>query len=172
MVEKIMEIFNVTTVKNLESVALSVSNHLNFHGYDKYTIICPEMDIINFKLKLSGLQKIEIISEETILTFAKFSEICSDVAKNCNRKNFNQKRLGWYYQQVLKITHALESDADFLVMWDADSIPLSKINFFNGDISLSYGSLIEYHNDYFETISEIFKLNRSRQLIIACTENT
>lgn len=154
-----MEIFNVTTIKNIDSVVLSAESHIKFHAYEKYTVICPEKDVQNFVLKLSKLDNIKIIDENSILSFSKFSAICSVEAQANNRKNFNQKRLNWYYQQALKIAYAIECDSEFLVMWDADSIPLSKIAFFNGNRSLSYGSLIEYNNKYFNTISEIFSFS-------------
>jgi hypothetical protein len=155
-----MEIFNVTTIKNMESVVLSAESHIKFHAYEKYTVICPKKDVQNFKLRLSKLDNIKIIDENSILSFSKFSEICSIEAQANNNKNFNPNRLNWYYQQALKIAYAIECDSEFLVMWDADSIPLSKIAFFDGDRSLSYGSLIEYHNNYFKTISEIFSFSR------------
>ena len=41
-------------------------------------------------------------------------------------------------------------------MWDADTIPLCKIEFFKNNESALYGSLIEFHQPYFKTMETIF----------------
>ena len=42
-------------------------------------------------------------------------------------------------------------------MWDADTIPLNKIKFFNvKNEPISYGSFYEYHKPYFEFNKIIF----------------
>ena len=75
--------------------------------------------------------------------------------------NINPSRIGWYYQQALKLSYALmhQQQVGSTIMWDADTIPLRRIEFSEGNRSRLYGSLHEYHTDYFKTIQEIFVFN-------------
>ena len=42
-----------------------------------------------------------------------------------------------------------------LVIWDADTILLKKIDFFSGDKSINYGNFNEFHNQYYATNKKI-----------------
>lgn len=41
------------------------------------------------------------------------------------------RRAGWYFQQFLKMAYARLSDCDYYLVWDADTIPINKIDFFD-----------------------------------------
>lgn len=43
----------------------------------------------------------------------------------------NESRAGWYFQQFLKMAYARLSDCDYYLVWDADTIPINKIDFFD-----------------------------------------
>ena len=63
-------------------------------------------------------------------------------------------RLQWYYQQILKISFVLKfitNKNEKIIIWDADTILLKKINFFKQNISIKYGTINEFHKEYFLT---------------------
>ena len=65
-----------------------------------------------------------------------------------------QNRLTWYYQQILKISFIIEfieKKNSNITIWDADTIILKKIDFFNKNLSISYGNTSEYHRAYYAT---------------------
>lgn len=64
-------------------------------------------------------------------------------------------RIGWYYQQFLKMAYANICDDEYYLLWDSDTIPLRGINLFdvNGRPILDYKT--EYNKTYFETIEKI-----------------
>ncbi len=64
-------------------------------------------------------------------------------------------RSNWYFQQFLKMAYALKCQEESYLIWDADTIPLRKIDFFqDGKPQFSYCE--EYFPDYYNTIEKIF----------------
>lgn len=71
-------------------------------------------------------------------------------------------RTGWYFQQFLKMGFALSKYADeYYLSWDADTLPLSKISFFDSDDKPIFTIKTEYHKPYFETMQNIIGLNKT-----------
>ena len=65
-----------------------------------------------------------------------------------------QNRLGWYYQQILKLTFVLKFTKDKrapIIIWDADTIILKKILFFEKKNSICHGTTSEFHKAYYLT---------------------
>lgn len=65
-------------------------------------------------------------------------------------------RSGWYYQQFLKMAYAYVCESEYYIVWDADTIPLNPINFFDKDGRYFFTMKKEYHKPYFDTIEKIF----------------
>jgi hypothetical protein len=77
----------------------------------------------------------------------------------------NVGRSGWYLQQFLKINAMIDpvlKDNDFVLIWDADTVPLKKIIYFENtnNPKLQFYSGREYHIPYFITMKNIFNLER------------
>jgi hypothetical protein len=67
------------------------------------------------------------------------------------------KMAGWYFQQFLKLQFAfVEPREDYYLIWDADTVPLRAMRFFDpaGRILLTKAS--EHHSPYFETYCRLF----------------
>ena len=150
-----MNIFCVTTIENIDTIDISIKKHEKYTKFDTYTIIVPLRDLITFENKFNDNKKIIIKCEDEIISKNNYDKIVESFEIKYGKK-LNKKRSNWYYQQVLKLSYAIEENGKIL-MWDADSVPLQKINFFNtsGD-AIVYSSIIERHTDYFQTISQIF----------------
>ena len=68
--------------------------------------------------------------------------------------------MSWYYQQVLKITFSLNFILKYkkeIVIWDADTVILNKIEFFQDNLSKKYGNFFEFHKEYYLTNKNILK---------------
>ncbi|MDN5554907.1 DUF6492 family protein, partial [Prevotella sp.] len=68
-------------------------------------------------------------------------------------------RSGWYFQQFLKMAYALVCEDEYYILWDADTIPLNNIYFFNDDDVpfLDYREKYGYEDvNYFKTLSRLF----------------
>ncbi len=151
----------VSLVDELEKVIISINKLKKLYVVNKFVVIVPEKDINKFKQQLRFNKNVEIYNENEIVNKEKFFNLCNRYLKN--KKDFNSFRTSWYFQQVLKLTYSL-SDNFFtnhnLVMWDADTIPIRKIEFFNkNNEPINYGSFYEYHLPYFEHNKILFGQN-------------
>ncbi len=65
-------------------------------------------------------------------------------------------RAGWYFQQFLKMEICNHPGiGDYYLIWDADTIPLKKLSFFDesGKMLLSYKT--DSHQPYFDTLDKL-----------------
>jgi len=121
-------------------------------------IICPKKEIQEFKSQ-SLLKKANIISEESLISFKTFKSIFNKLSIKVKYKNKIKNRLKWYYQQILKLSFLLkflDKKNKNLIIWDADTIILKKINFFINNKSILYGNFFEFHKQYYKTNSYFF----------------
>ena len=153
---------NICQVSLNRDIPLIIENFKNFKKFYKninFFIICPKIQLNEFKQKIN-FDEIKIISEEKILEFQKFEMIFKNLSEEIQyREQFN-KRLKWYYQQALKITFSfnfIKETGQNIVIWDADTIILKKISFFKQDVSVKYGNFFEFHKAYYITNEYILK---------------
>ncbi len=64
-------------------------------------------------------------------------------------------RAGWYLQQFLKLNFGFYARVPRYVIWDADTVMLSRINFTENGLTVM-NSAREYHQQYFETFRKLF----------------
>jgi hypothetical protein len=71
------------------------------------------------------------------------------------------ERRGWYLQQLIKLEALSRArHLDRVVIWDADTIPLRKISFFDYQGNCQYFLGSEYHLPYFENIDRLLGLEK------------
>lgn len=82
--------------------------------------------------------------------------------KRLNLPNFPQAA-GWYFQQLLKLQFAYFDPAeDYYLIWDADTIPLKPMSFFDADGKMLLTKAAEHHAPYFETYRNLFGTEADR----------
>ena len=154
------QILNICQVSLVRNISLIEKNYLNFSKfYNKFHlyIICPQKDLILFKEEFKN-HNITIVNEDDILSFKDFKSIFLNLSKAIKYQKEFENRLGWYYQQMLKITFVIDfidNKKESIVIWDADTIILRKINFFRNFNSNSFASLSEFHKAYYITTKNI-----------------
>ena len=63
---------------------------------------------------------------------------------------------GWYFQQLLKLQFAfVDTSDDYYLIWDADTVPLRPMTFFDASGRMLLAKTTEYHPAYFETYRRI-----------------
>jgi hypothetical protein len=148
--------FSVSLKNNINTLERSIERLNTYYNYPTYFLIVPDREIDEFRSRLTKFQNVVLIRESTILSFEQFRRCVDGIKFSVNA---DIHRLGWYYQQALKLSFLFDSRLSFpCVMWDADTMPLKKIDFFEGGASLLYGSLAEFHSPYFTTMREVFKV--------------
>lgn len=71
---------------------------------------------------------------------------------------------GWYFQQFLKLQFAfLETDEDYYLVWDADTVPLRPMRFFDREGRMLLTRATEYHTPYFATYRNMFGHDANRE---------
>ena len=71
---------------------------------------------------------------------------------------------GWYYQQLLKLQFASFDPAeDYCLIWDADTVPLRPMRFFDDEGRMLLTKAKEYHPPYFETYRRLLGAEPNRE---------
>ena len=148
-----LNICQVTLSGNIKIIKRNYLNFKQFYDNLQFFIICPNADLKKFREELN-FDNLQIYGEDEIIKFDHFKEIANLILKKTNYHEKIQKRLGWYYQQVLKLTfmyNFIKLNNQKLIIWDADTIILKKIKFFDNEKSLIYGTTSEFFKAYYAT---------------------
>lgn len=63
---------------------------------------------------------------------------------------------GWYFQQLLKYQFAFrQTEDDYYLIWDADTVPLRPMEFFDAEGRMLITKAREFHAPYFQTYEKI-----------------
>jgi len=153
---------NICQVSLIGNIPIIKKNYYNFKKIYKNInlfVVVPKKNKKIFKKKLN-FKDIFIIDEESIINFSSFKKISNKYLANTVYFKEIQKRLGWYYQQILKISfiyNFIEKKNENIIIWDADTIIINKINFFNKNTSNNHGTTSYFHKAYYETNKFILK---------------
>lgn len=105
-----------------------------------------------------GEHKIEYLNEREILPF---EEIKLALSKQLTEKNkVGTSSTGWYYQQFLKMKFSDYCDGEYYLCWDADTIPLRRIDMFSEDGKPYFDVKSECQSRYFSTIQNLFGFSK------------
>ena len=99
-----------------------------------------------------------VLDEDKLLDGLTFESIHS-IIKSQGREHTNT---GWFFQQFLKMGFALSNYCknDYYLSWDADTIPLQKISFFDVDERPFFSMKTEYHKPYFIAIKRLLGIEK------------
>ena len=126
--------------KDINTWKVAASKIVKYIRCDEYILVVPTQDYSQFKRCTPS--RFEIISE---------SEFCPGL-KDKIKKAIplqHRDRVGWYLQQIIKLK-LLETyqNKDYIVIWDADTVPTKTLNFTDSDkINVYIGE--EYNEEYF-----------------------
>ncbi len=154
-----LNICQVSLSGNIPIIKENIKQFSNNYNNCKFYIICPSKEKKHFLKKINN-KNCKIIEEETLISFKKFKKISNTFLRKKKYHKDIQSRLGWYYQQVLKISFLInfvKRKNKPIIIWDADTILLKKINFFNKKNSEKYGNTSEFHKAYYITNKQILK---------------
>ena len=91
-------------------------------------------------------------------------DLVIDGLKKRNLDNYFEKRIednsrvGWYFQQFLKLSAASFIKSPYYLIWDADTILLKPIDFFYKQSRVLVQPSDEYHEPYFRTIERVLSI--------------
>lgn len=71
---------------------------------------------------------------------------------------------GWYFQQFLKLGYAFQNPSDdYYLIWDADTVPLRPMEFFDEEDRMLFATGEEEHKPYFETYRKLLREDPARE---------
>lgn len=101
-----------------------------------------------------------LIDENKLLPNLSFNVVDNLLKKYSPNK---KQRTGWYFQQFLKFAFAQSKYAKaYYLTWDADTLPLAQIAFFE-DNNILYNPKQEYNPNYFITIEHLFGFGKKNK---------
>lgn len=125
---------------------------------NKYIIGCENIYIVTNKNNFGRLGHLHIFPNVELLDENELvPELNFGIVHECMKKKGERRPncVGWYFQQLLKFAFAKSKWAkEYYLTWDADTLPLNPILFFDGDKPL-FTKKIENHEPYFITMNKI-----------------
>jgi FkbM family methyltransferase len=154
--KEIKTLISVCSIKDLEVWKLASKFIVQNIKSKNYIVIVPDNEI---KLFTKNTNKKFQVKPESLFV-GKLKEILKK-----KLPNKNQDRLGWYLQQFIKfaaIKNATKGnlDDDIILIWDADTIPLKKMNFIDSNNKIIYYTGKENHKFYFNFIKKFLGLDK------------
>lgn len=128
----------------------------NLEGVGNVYIIASRKLFGVIKKRTKNIERCILLDEDTIVDGLSFFKLNSFL----KQKGF--KRTGWLFQQFLKLGFAQSSycDKDYYLSWDADTIPLRKISFFDYEHPF-FTRKGEFHKPYFDAIKRLLNMDKS-----------
>ena len=131
-------------------------------GINRLIFIGPESlgKAVYDDAKVKGMEdKVRFINENDIIPFDSVKRSYETRMQEIAKINGNPEkvsRVGWYYQQFLKMAYSRSCPDEYYLCWDADTIPLRRIEMFHSSGKPYLDIKPEYRASYFETIKNLF----------------
>ena len=152
--EKPLHLISVAHRKTLPVLRYGHAAILDLIPAASYTVLVPDDQVSEFREILDS--RFSVKSEE---------EYVRDLRPMLLQKYTGAPdRFGWYLQQFIKLS-AVERHTRLgnVVIWDADTIPLRRLQFFNSRGLPAYFVGSESHAPYFEAIRRAIGLQKKRE---------
>jgi FkbM family methyltransferase len=145
-------VYSVCTSADIGTWAHTSKNLLKYVPSKHYLLVVPDSDVEIFKSTTDRTFKItpESVFVPGLKDLIKLKTPASSI-----------DRIGWYLQQFIKLSVLKEArDYENLVIWDADTVPLKKIEFFRSTGEVEFFTGTEAHRPYFDLTRNLLGLGK------------
>ena len=119
-------------------------------------VIAPARDCGRISDRLG--RRATVISEDGFIPGMSLADL-----RELNRPHFPQAA-GWYFQQFLKLQFAFQDPGDdYYLIWDADTVPLRPLEFFDQQGRMLLTRATEHHPPYFATYQRLLGESPNRE---------
>ncbi|MEA9604647.1 DUF6492 family protein [Polynucleobacter sp. JS-JIR-II-c23] len=154
VVPVIDEVISVCSIKDIDVWTVAAKNIVRFISANHYTVIVPDAQVQMFTAVTKTPYQVKAESRFV-------GNLKEKIAQTLTPEN--QDRVGWYLQQFVKISAVLKhDDRDVVLIWDADTVPLKKLEFINSNGQFSYYKGDECRKSYFDFIERALGLKRTQ----------
>ncbi len=133
---------------------------------DKLIFLAPEKlrDKIRDDARLHNVdERVSFVNGNDIIPFsdveAAYEQRIKEIAE-CDGKPERLSSAGWYYQQFLKMAYSYHCNDEYYLTWDADTIPLRKIDMFHPSGIPYLFTKVEYMSSYFLTLKNLLGFDK------------
>ena len=139
----------VPRVVNLITRCLSDVEHIYILTNQKY--------IVGISRKLRAYSQCVVLDENNLIEGLSFEGVKNLISRHAPQ---HVSITGWYFQQFLKLGFALSKySKEYYLSWDADTLPLAPITFFEND-KILYNPKSENHVNYYSTMERLLGFGR------------
>lgn len=139
-----------------ELAVVAIESLYKYNEFDKLYILTSAKNKGYFQQVLPDFDGLVILDEDVVIEGLSYADLDDYFV----RRDVSRKRVGWYYQQFLKMSFSLYPNVNqYYLIWDADTICTNTINFFSKEKVLVNTSR-EHNPLYFKTINDFFGLGK------------
>lgn len=153
---KIKRVISVCEIKDILVWKIASVRIVRNISAESYQLICPDLQVDEFRMATHTVW--EIVAE------SQFTKSCTIEMIRKQVTGENLGRVNWLFQQFAKInaiTLSELADEDVVLIWDADTLPLRQLNFFDQETGrLRFYHSKENHEPYFQTIEQLLGFGR------------
>jgi hypothetical protein len=154
VVPVIDQVISVCSIKDIDVWTVAAKHIVQFISAKQYTVIVPDSQVQMFAAVTKAPYQVK---PESLF----IGNLKEKIAQTLTPEN--QDRVGWYLQQFVKISAVLaHEDQDVVLIWDADTVPLKKLEFINSNGQFIYYKGDEYRKSYFDFIERALGLKRTQ----------
>jgi hypothetical protein len=145
-------IISVCCLKDIETWGITSDFIVQNIKANQYKVIVPDHEIADF-VKISPPQ-FEVIGESRYTN--QFRSQLLEMLPDSKKDQF-----GWYLQQFIKLLAVADNNlTDIILIWDADTAPITSLDFIDSSGRLLYYKSDEHHQPYFDTIKKLLNLDK------------
>jgi hypothetical protein len=151
-----LQILTICKGRDLPILEITARKLLEMVSCQTLFVIAPDRDCPAIRKRLGSVAT--VIPEDNFIPSMNITQL-----KMLQVPNFPQGA-GWYFQQLLKLQFAYFDPAeDYYLIWDADTVPVKPMNFFDEEGRMLLTKATEYHAPYFKTYRNLFGAEPHRE---------
>ena len=149
-IERPLQVVTCCRARDLPVLEITARKLLEFVPIKSFHVIAPDRDCRRIGAALGSTAI--VISEDTFIPGMTRSQVRAFPGP------LFPHAAGWYFQQLLKLQFAFEfPEEDYYLIWDADTVPLRPLRFFDGESRMLLTKATEFHAPYFDTYQRMFR---------------
>ncbi len=156
LAERPLQVVTACRVRDLPVLKIAVERlrrHIPFGGVN---VLAPDRDCARIAARLRG--QVNVIPENGFVPGMTIEQL-----RECRLEGF-PRAAGWYFQQLLKLQFAfVDPEDDYYLIWDADTVPLRPLRFFDPAGRMLLTKAQEHYLPYFETYRSLFGTEPHRE---------
>lgn len=153
---RLLQVVTTCRARDLPVLELAVTRLPECVPFAGLTVLAPATDCARIQHRLG--QKAKVIAEDGFISGLRLSDLLQFKLPGF------PSGAGWYYQQFLKLQYAfVEPEDDYYLIWDADTVPLRPMRFFDSQGRMLLTRATEFHRPYFDTYRRLFGSDPNRE---------